>query len=79
MKDEAKSTLLHAAAGVGVGYLQSSFGTGTLIIIGLAVLYVLRLVVKQVFKKSKTAWWIGNGVWVYLTVWFAVWVTMINI
>ncbi len=82
-KEKIISTLMHTAAGAGVGCISQSivisYGGGMLAFVGAVVLILMNQVVKLALKKRELNWWMANGIWPYLATWFAVWVVAINI
>ena len=80
-KQSLVSVILHTVIGIAVGYLSLLVG-GFVNALGLAVvvLIVLAFSLKKVLKISKDKkWWIGNGIVVYIFIWFVSWVLFFNL
>ena len=78
---ELRSTILHALVGAIIGYIsflinEPLINLGIAIIV-IAVLYFLTKTVWKIQEKFK--WWIGNGIIVFLLIWFAVWIIFYNL
>ncbi|MFH1127683.1 MAG: hypothetical protein ABIG84_04675 [archaeon] len=82
-KERMISTLMHTFAGVGMGYVSkdiiAGYGGSTVAFVGAVVLILMNQVVKFGLKKHEFNWWMGNGIWPYLSTWFAVWVIVLNV
>lgn len=78
MRDEIKSTAIYSISGLLVGALSPRVAMNITAFIGFILLYVLIVTTKKIFKKDMK-WFLGNGVWPYLTTWFAVWVILLNV
>ncbi len=82
-KEKIISTLMHTAAGTGVGCISGSivagYGGSMVAFVGAIVLILMNQIVKLVLKKREFSWWMANGIWPFLATWFAVWVIAINI
>ena len=86
MKAETKIMILYIIVGIIVGYLsqlgRNFYGeTGNYVAIGLALLFlvVTSEINKKIFKIDKEfKWFISNGGWIYLFVWFITWIILFN-
>lgn len=78
MREETKSTLIYATTGIFLGILSASNGKN-IILLGFILIFILNLIISKLFGKKKFKWIITNGIWPYLTVWFAVWVVLFNL
>ena len=75
------SVLLHTILGVVVGYFSLYIG-GAINALGLAVFVLVALIftLKKALKITKDKkWWIGNGIVIYLFIWFVSWVLFFNL
>lgn len=86
MKKENKSLLVYIIIGVIIGYLSQlgrnlygEIGNYIAIILALVFLVITAEVNKKVFKINKELkWFLSNGGWIYLFVWFITWVIFFN-
>lgn len=82
-KEQMISMLMHTLAGCGMGYISvdlvASYGGSMVAAIGAIALILMNQVVKFGLKKHEFNWWMGNGIWPYLSTWFAVWVFVLNL
>ena len=80
MEDDKISVLVHTIAGGIVGYVSTSFETLYAGLIGFVVLFILGGIVMNLGKEKKDfKWWLGNGLFVYIFTWMAVWVLFYNL
>lgn len=79
--EELKSTLIHAAAGVIVGFISFMVNQPVWnFFIMLAILGALIMVMKTAMKIQKPfKWWLGNGIIVYIFIWLVTWTIFYNI
>ena len=78
MRPEAKAAAIFALAGVAVGLLAlwpGAIGARYIALAGFIVLYLLMDLAKRVFKQPMK-WAASNGIWPYLTTWYATWVVI---
>lgn len=85
MEKERKHSLvsitLHTVAGIIVGYLSLLVGV-TINAFGLAVIVLIALIfsLKKALKIDKDKkWWLGNGIVVYIFIWFVSWILFFNL
>lgn len=83
IKEQRISVTIHTAAAVVMGWLSIIIASMSralyAIIIGLVLLYVLGFIVEKILGKKGFKWWAGNGLVIYLFVWFIVWVFFFNL
>lgn len=81
-KERMAATVLHTVFGAAVGYLSkdilAAYGGAMVAFVGAVTLVIMNQFVKYILKKHDFTWWMGNGIWPYLTTWFAVWTFVIN-
>jgi len=72
---------IHALIGIAIGWMSPMVGNNWLAgLIGVAVLVVVgHLSEKAVGEKKGTAWWFGNGAFVYLLIWLISWTYFFNL
>ena len=82
-KEMITCALMHTVAGAGIGYVSkdivASYGGSMVAFIGAVVLILMFQVVKFGLKKREFSWWMGNGIWPFLAMWYAVWVVALNV
>jgi hypothetical protein len=86
MKLETKTMIVYIIVGIIVGYLselgRSLYGaTGNYVAISLALIFLVITaeVSKKLFKIGKEfKWFLSNGGWIYLLVWFISWIIFFN-
>ncbi|MBU3905368.1 MAG: hypothetical protein KJ906_04450 [Nanoarchaeota archaeon] len=81
MQNEKKSIITYLIFGILAGtvsyYLNSSLMSLSVAIVVLVGLhYVLNKVMKS---KEKFQWFMSNGGWLYIFVWFIIWTIMYNV
>ena len=81
MQNEKKSIITYlifgALAGIVSYYLNNSLmslGVAVVVLVGLH--YVLNKIMKS---KEKFQWFMSNGGWLYIFVWFIIWTIMYNV
>lgn len=81
MKVESKVTIAFAVLGIIVGYLSNLLMNNYLsVTAAIAFLYVGYQLFKMVFKiNEKFKWFLSNGGWIYVFVWFIVWIIFYNL
>lgn len=79
LKDQRISVGIHVAAALAVGYLSTTLqGITYKLALGIAVLIVAGFLVQNLVGKKPRQWWLGNGVIIYLLVWFVSWMLLSN-
>lgn len=81
MKTENKTTIAFAILGIIIGF-ASYILMNNYLSLGLAVifLYLGAQIFKRIFKiDEKFSWFLSNGGWLYLFVWFIVWIIFYNL
>lgn len=85
MKDKKKSSLLYVIVGIIAGYL-SFFITQELQnnlfqpFLALFLLFITAEFMKMGFKiNKKFKWFVSNGGWAYIFIWFVTWVVFYNL
>ena len=77
--NEMKSVLAHFAIGAIFGYVSFILGNRNYaLILGAAMAYGLSHLSQKLFKPEEKKWWLGNGLWPYLTAWIASWTIFLN-
>ena len=81
MKNEQKSTLIYTFAGIIVGYVSFLLRNNVFaFVLTVAVLYGMYFVLQKLLKTNeKFKWFLSNGGWIYLFVWFITWTIFYNI
>jgi hypothetical protein len=76
MKTETMTTLIFTAVGIAVGYLSWAIANNWAALgLALVVLVALPQVLGRALRvQEKFRWWLANGGWIYLFVWFISWV-----
>jgi len=88
MKPETKAVIAFIIVGIIVGIASCGIGQlitgnqGNFAALGLAIVVLVGL--PQLLKKmlgidQKLKWWLTNGGWIYLFVWFIVWIMFYNL
>ena len=75
--NEMKSTFLHFVIGALMGLFSIKLGRNLALSIGILIAWGMSKLSKQLFKHEKK-WWMGNGLWPYLTAWIASWTIFLN-
>ena len=81
MQNEKKSIITYLIFGTLIG-IVSYYLNSSLMSLGVAivVLVALQSVLKAVMKlDEKFQWFMSNGGWLYIFVWFIIWVIMYNV
>ncbi|MBN2330292.1 MAG: hypothetical protein JXC85_00595 [Candidatus Aenigmarchaeota archaeon] len=83
MEDELKasrtSLIMHMAAGALLGLVSPFMGRALYAIgLGLVAAFVLGHLMERALGKRKFSWWLGNGLFIYLFVWFDTWIVAVN-
>jgi hypothetical protein len=81
MKSENKTTISFALLGAMVGYLSYTLMNNYLAVTAaISILYIGIFAFKRIFKiDQKASWFISNGGWMYIFVWFIVWIIFYNL
>jgi len=81
MKVEKKCVIIYLIAGVIIGYLSFLMGNNYLAaLLAIIFLIVIEEVLKRIFKiEEKFGWFMSNGGWIYIFVWFIVWIIFYNL
>ena len=81
MKTKSLSTLIYVIAGIAVGYV-SFLLNDELLALGLTIIFLVLVagVLKKALKvKEGFKWFLSNGGWIYLFIWFITWVLFFNL
>ena len=86
MKIETKIMIVYIIVGIIVGYLsnfaRNLYGeTGNFVALSLALIFLVITseVNKKIFKLNKDLkWFLSNGGWMFLFVWFITWIIFFN-
>lgn len=78
---DLRTTLLFALLGSIVGYLSFIIksNTGSLVMMIVFLLAAKFLGQKLLKEKKDSKWWLGNGVIIYIFVWFITWTVFYNV
>jgi hypothetical protein len=81
MKVETKTTIAFTILGIVVGYLSYLLMNNYLALTAaISFLYVGIAAFRKMFKvDQKSGWFISNGGWMYIFVWFIVWIVFYNL
>lgn len=77
---ELRTTAVYTIAAIVMGYVSLAINhTAYATLAALAVLVIITLVMRAVFRiKEGAKWWLGNGVIVYFFLWLIVWTILYN-
>jgi exosortase/archaeosortase len=80
--EQRVSVAIHSVIAVIMGWVSAIVAPATrslyAIIIGLVVLYAAGLAVEKIVGKKGFKWWAGNGLVIYLFLWFITWIFIFN-
>ncbi|MEM7821123.1 MAG: hypothetical protein QW751_02900 [Candidatus Aenigmatarchaeota archaeon] len=88
MKAETKAIIAFMIIGIVVGilswligkFLPGNQGNFTALALAIFVLGIVPQLLKVPFGiNEKFKWWLANGGWIYLFIWFIVWIIFYNI
>lgn len=81
MKNEIKSTVAYTVAGIVVGVASWYVRINLLaLVIAVAVLFGMYLLLQNLLGlKAKMKWFMSNGGWIYIFVWFITWTILVNL
>jgi hypothetical protein len=81
MKVEKKCIIIFLIAGIIIGYLSFLVGNNYLAaILAIIVLIVIEEILRRAFKiEEKFGWFMSNGGWIYIFIWFIVWIIFYNL
>ncbi|UCD02794.1 MAG: hypothetical protein JSV63_03350 [Candidatus Aenigmatarchaeota archaeon] len=79
LKKQRISVTIHAVAALIIGMISPFIGRplyalGAALLVGVIVGHVTQRIV----GKQKFSWWLGNGLIIYLLLWFDVWIFNVN-
>ncbi len=81
MKNETKSMVIYLIAGIVMGgisfYIKNSLYSLVLAVAALAGIYYLLKKTLKINEKFK--WFLSNGGWIYIFIWFISWTIFINV
>ncbi len=70
---------IHTLVAIAIGWLSPQIDIWLAGFVGIVVLILIgHLSERAVGEKKGTAWWIGNGAFIYLLVWLIVWTYFFN-
>lgn len=80
MKIENKSTIAYVILGIILGYISFLLKNNlTSLGLMLVVLYVSPFVLNKILKiNEKIKWYLSNGGWIYIFIWFITWTIFYN-
>ncbi len=76
MEDEGKSVTVHAILGIMTGAYHATLGSFMLPLM-ITTAFIMRSIAMSQDKAG--TWWFSNGLWPYLTTFFAMWTLSINL
>jgi hypothetical protein len=78
---DLKTTLLFSVLGVIIGYVSFlARNNAASFVMMIIVAVVARFVIQKRSKEKKDAkWWLGNGIIIYIFIWFVSWTIFYNI
>jgi len=81
MKPENKTTIAFTLLGIIMGYVSYALMNNYLALaVAIVFLYIGAQVFKRVFKiNERFKWFLSNGGWTYIFVWFIVWIIFYNL
>lgn len=82
MKPKSKSVIIFAIAGILMGYVSFLLKGQNMMAAASAmvVLYLLRFAIAKMLKiNEKMNWFMTNGGWIYILIWFIAWVIFYNL
>lgn len=81
MRVEKKCIIVFLIAGIIIGYLSFLVGNNYLAaLLAIISLIVIEEVLRRIFKiEEKFGWFMSNGGWIYIFVWFIVWIIFYNL
>jgi len=81
MKVDKKCTIIFLIAGIIIGYLSFLVGNNYLAaLLAIIVLIVIEEILRRGFKiEEKFGWFMSNGGWIYIFIWFIVWIIFYNL
>lgn len=81
MRVENKTTLAFTILGVIIGYASYLLANNYLVlVVAIVFLYIGAQLFKKIFKlNEKFNWFMSNGGWVYIFVWFVIWIIFYNL
>ena len=81
MKIESKTTIAFTILGIIVGYVSYILMNNYLsLALAIVFLYLGAEMFKRIFKiNEKFKWFLSNGGWLYIFIWFIVWIIFYNL
>jgi len=80
MKKENKSFAIHSVVGIFAGLVSFFLKDRLTVLISIIVVEaILVKVLEKYLGKENAKWWISNGIWIYVFVWFISWSVFYNL
>ncbi|MEM7819747.1 MAG: hypothetical protein QXD48_02880 [Candidatus Aenigmatarchaeota archaeon] len=78
---EIISSIIHVIAGIISGYISFLINNSIISFFTMIIILIITIFfVKIAFKVQKDKkWWLGNGIILYLFIWFITWTILYNI
>ncbi len=77
------SVSIHAVAAIIMGWLSVQIASMSralfAVALGLVILYIVGFVTQKIVGKKGIKWWFGNGIIIYLFIWYITWVFLFNL
>lgn len=81
MKTETKSTIIYVVSGIMLGYISFLVKDNYIaLVLAVAFLFIMAEILKRALKiNEKFKWFLSNGGWVYIFIWFITWIIFYNL
>jgi len=81
MKTETKSTIIYVVSGIILGYISFLVKDNYIaLVLAVAFLFIMAEILKRALKiNEKFKWFLSNGGWVYIFIWFITWIIFYNL
>lgn len=81
MMVEKRCIIIFLIAGIIIGYLSFLVGNNYLAaLLAIIFLIVIEEILRRIFKiEKKFGWFMSNGGWIYIFIWFIVWIIFYNL
>lgn len=81
MKKEKISLVIYSMVGIIVGYISFLINNNWLsLLLAIIVLFGMSEILKKALKiKEKFKWFLSNGGWIYIFIWFITWIIFYNL
>ena len=80
LRDSRVSILIHLVAGAVMGFVSPVLPEALHALgLGLVAAFLLGHLMERFIGKRKLSWWLGNGLFIYIFVWFDFWIVAVNL